>query len=332
MTTAMATAMTMTTAGVFLDGRGAPTPPAGGPRRASVLVVDDARVDQRWAGSIIERQTGMRPVYARNGVEALGAVAREAPAAVLTDLRMPEMDGLAFVEAMRARFPLIPVVLMTAHGSEEIALQALQRGAASYVPKRRLAEDLKKTLEQVLTAGRASVRRHRILDSETASESIFLLENDADLIPDLLARLHETSARFGLFDENAAMRVDLALHETLTNGMYHGNLELSSDLRQDGESHFHGLAARRRAEPPYAERRLHVRARFTHAEAVYLVRDEGPGFDPTTLPDPFDPANLERVGGRGLLLIRTFMDGVAFNAIGNEITLRKRRTPRPVGA
>jgi len=325
----MMTAMTAETAGVLLDGR-VPGPAAagGGPKVPSVLVVDDARVDQRWAGSIIEKQTGMRPVYARNGVEALAAVARESPAAVLTDLRMPEMDGLAFVEAMRERFPLIPVVLMTAHGSEEIALQALQRGAASYVPKRRLSEDLRKTLEQVLTAGRAGVRRHKILDSETGSESTFLLESDVDLIPDLLARLHETSGRFRLFDENAAMRVDLALHETLTNGMYHGNLELNSDLRQDDESAFHALAARRRGVSPYGERRLHVTARFTHAEAVYVVRDEGPGFDPSTLPDPFDPAGLERVGGRGLLLIRTFMDGVAFNPIGNEITLRKRRTPR----
>ncbi|HEY1379785.1 MAG TPA: ATP-binding protein [Gemmataceae bacterium] len=51
------------------------------------------------------------------------------------------------------------------------------------------------------------------------------------------------------------------------------------------------------------------------------MRDEGPGFDPATLPDPLDPANLERASGRGLLLIRTFMTEVRHNDRGNEITL-----------
>ena len=58
-----------------------------------------------------------------------------------------------------------------------------------------------------------------------------------------------------------------------------------------------------------------------------VVRDEGPGFDPATLPDPTDPAQLERTTGRGLLLIRAYMDEVAFNGAGNQITLTKRRTP-----
>ena len=54
---------------------------------------------------------------------------------------------------------------------------------------------------------------------------------------------------------------------------------------------------------------------------MYTVRDEGPGFDPASLPDPTDPANLDRPCGRGLLLMRTFMDNVIFNDKGNEVTL-----------
>lgn len=56
-----------------------------------------------------------------------------------------------------------------------------------------------------------------------------------------------------------------------------------------------------------------------------MIRDEGPGFDSTSLPDPTDPVNLEKVSGRGLLLIRTFMDEVRHNPKGNEIVLVKRR-------
>jgi CheY-like chemotaxis protein len=322
----------MTTAIAHPGGLSGPETIDEGPTRpAAVLIVDDTLVDRRLAGSIVEKRMGLRAAYACNGVEAMEAAAIEAPAAVLTDLRMPEMDGLALVEALRERFPLVPVVLMTGHGSEEIALEALRRGAASYVPKRLLPKELSGTLGQVLAASRAGRRRQRLLDCETEAESGFVLESDPDLVPELVARLHEAASRFGLFDENAAMRVDVALHEALLNGIYHGNLEVSSDLRQDGEAAYHGLVARRRREPPYAERRLHVKALFTRAEAIYVIRDEGPGFDPAGLPDPTDPANLDRVGGRGLLLIRTFMDEVAFSESGDRITLTKRRTPRRGG-
>jgi len=55
-----------------------------------------------------------------------------------------------------------------------------------------------------------------------------------------------------------------------------------------------------------------------------VVRDEGSGFDPAALPDPTAPANLERVSGRGVLLLRTFMDEVIYNELGNAVTLVKR--------
>ena len=63
----------------------------------------------------------------------------------------------------------------------------------------------------------------------------------------------------------------------------------------------------------------------TRTEATYVIRDEGRGFDPAALSDPTSPQNLDRLTGRGLFLIRTFMDEVRHNDVGNEITLVKRR-------
>ena len=62
---------------------------------------------------------------------------------------------------------------------------------------------------------------------------------------------------------------------------------------------------------------------------VYVIRDEGPGFDVSGLPDPTDPANLDRPCGRGMLLMRTFMDNVIYNDRGNEVTLFKERETEP---
>lgn len=306
-----------------------PAAPANGgarPVTTTVLVVDDSAVDRRWVGSLVERRAGLQALYARSGAEALDLLERESPALVLTDLLMPELDGLALVQHMRALHPLIPVILMTAHGSERVALQALQQGAASYVPKRELSEMLAATIDQVLASAQAGRHQQRLHDCATAVDLRFALDNDPALVSALVSRIREEAARFGLFDENVLIRVDVALTESILNGIYHGNLEVSSDLRQDGDAAYRSAIERRRAQAPYRDRRLHVRATINRAEAVVVVRDDGPGFDPKTLPDPTDPANFERVGGRGLLLIRTFMDEVRFNPTGNELTMIKRRT------
>jgi anti-sigma regulatory factor (Ser/Thr protein kinase) len=84
------------------------------------------------------------------------------------------------------------------------------------------------------------------------------------------------------------------------------------------------LVAQRARQSPYREHRLRVVARERPGEVTYVIRDEGPGFHPAWVPDPTDPGNVGRVTGRGLFLIRTFMDEVRHNAAGNEITLVKR--------
>jgi len=56
-----------------------------------------------------------------------------------------------------------------------------------------------------------------------------------------------------------------------------------------------------------------------------VIADEGPGFDPKSLPDPRDSESLESVSGRGVMLMRLFMDEVTYNESGNSVTLVKRK-------
>jgi CheY-like chemotaxis protein len=291
---------------------------------ATVLVVDDSAVDRRRAEKLLTKGRSVTVQTAANGQEALDMLARQLPDVVLTDMQMPEMDGLRLVEEIRARYPAVPVILMTAHGSEEIAVQALQKGAASYVPKRNLAKDLPETIESLLGLSHSNRGQQRLLECLIQTESHFVLENDASLIPSLIGHLESNLTRMRICDENGLIRVAVALREALVNAIHHGNLELSSKLRERDEAEYYHLVEERRQQEPFQDRRVHVSAKESHREAVYVVRDEGPGFDPSTLPDPTDPSNLEKVSGRGLLLIRTFMDEVYHNKAGNEITMIKR--------
>jgi CheY-like chemotaxis protein/anti-sigma regulatory factor (Ser/Thr protein kinase) len=288
-------------------------------------VADDSVLEQRYVGRILEGHGGWRVAFARNGEDALEMISRVAPALVLTDMKMPRMDGLMLVEKARERFPLVPVVLMTGSGSERIAVAALKAGAADYVPKQALAFDLAPVLERVLSAGQAEHRRYKILRGMTRRSSQFVFENDPALVPPLVAQLREDLIEIGLCDVTSAMRAGVALEEALLNAVYHGNLEVSSDLRQNGDEDFHRLARDRRAQEPYASRRVRVTARLTPARATFVIADQGPGFDVANIPDPTDPRFLERPSGRGVLLMRTFMDEVRYNAAGNRVTLVKRR-------
>ena len=294
---------------------------------SKVLIVDDSPVDRRLAGKLLETRagghepTGITVATAENGQQALEAIARESPDVVVTDLQMPEMNGLELVVQVRARHPLVPVILMTAHGSEELAVRALQSGAASYVPKRELAEDLLETVEAVIEAAHGKRDHSRLMRSLTRTESHFVLENDPALIPPLIAHLKENVFRMSGSDDTGLIQMTVALREALLNAMEHGNLELDSALRERDDHSYHALQRERRARKPYADRRVHVASRESPGEAVFVIRDEGPGFDVSKLPDPTDPANLEKRSGRGLLLIRAFMSEVRHNDRGNELTL-----------
>ncbi|MBI1311324.1 response regulator [bacterium] len=290
----------------------------------TVLVVDDSQVDRRLVGGLLQKTGEYDLVYAENGQDALEKIELHIPDAVLTDLHMPEMNGLELVEAIKADYPLIPVLLMTAQGSEELAVEALRRGAASYVTKRRLGEDLISTVQQILDAASAERGQTRLMNRVVRTETEYILPNDTTLVHALVQQIRELMRNMRTFGENDRLRIGIAIEEALLNALYHGNLEVSSELREQGNSEYENLAKARMGAEPYASRRLHVEMRLTPEEAKFVVRDEGPGFDPSDIPDPTDPDYLERPSGRGMLLMRSFMDETMYNDKGNCVTLLKK--------
>ena len=293
----------------------------------NVLIVDDSKVDQRLAGRLLEGRGDLTVRYADNGKDALTQLA-EAPAdIVVTDLQMPDVDGLDLVRAVRAKHPNVPVVLMTAIGSEEVAAEALRQGAASYVPKKLLSRDLAVTVDRILTITDVQQEHAAVVACYQELDATYELGNDLGLAHPLVQHLRRELGRLQWCDPTELMRIGVALDEAITNAIHHGNLEVDSGLREVSQEGFLELVETRRQQQPYSDRRVHLRATVTPAEARYIITDEGPGFDPAQLPDPDDPANLERLSGRGLLLIRAFMDEVHHNDTCNAITMVKRAAP-----
>lgn len=294
----------------------------------SVLVVDDSLLDQKVVMGILDR-CGMTVACVSNGQEALDYVADQRPDLVLTDLQMPVMDGLILVRELKSLYPGLPVILATGAGSEEIAVEALQVGASSYVPKRNLATDLERVLNTVLASTTALHEKEQVRNLLQHSENYYILGYEPSAPQALINNLQEGLAYANIGDESDWQRVGIALAEALTNAIDHGNLELDSQLREDDGIAYGEIRNQRIEDPRYRDRRVHVTSRMTKDEATFIIRDEGGGFNPQNLPDPTDPENLTKPTGRGVLLIRTFMDEVKFNDKGNEITMIKRKVLQP---
>ncbi|MEO8497891.1 MAG: ATP-binding protein, partial [Planctomycetota bacterium] len=208
-------------------------------------------------------------------------------------------------------------------GNDETAVKALNAGASSYVPKSMLEDRLLDSVESLLSIARHARGEPHTLGCPLGSQ--FSIDNDAAKIPASISRIRQILRQANLYDEATEIRTCVALEEALTNAMFHGNLDLDSRLREGDRQTFRVLVEERRSVDPYRHRRIHVSVSVEADRGAIVIRDEGQGFDATNLPDPTDPANLERLSGRGLLLMRTFMDEVRYNDIGNEVTLIKRK-------
>jgi len=294
---------------------------------ATVLVVDDSAVDRRLVGGLLEQRPECTIEYAADGVEALSRVEEELPDLIVTDLRMPRMDGLELVRAIRTHHPIVPVILITAHGSEILAVEALKLGAAGYVPKTQIADKLLETVEEVLAMARADRNYEKMISCLNRSEFTFFLEleNDPALIDPMIELVKQSVARIRLCDFTGQLRIGVALKEALLNAILRGNLELGPEEMRTAQEDGVNLVQQRRSQLPYRDRRVFIDVKISTEEARFVIRDEGPGFDVSALPDPTESTVGECRSGRGLSLMLTFMDEVTFNDVGNQVTLVKRR-------
>ena len=297
----------------------------------NILVVDDSAVDRTIVGGLLEQRPDYSVVYAKDGTDALVKMELSRPDIVVTDLNMPQKDGLELVRAMRIHFGSVPVILITAQGSEELAVQALEHGAASYVPKVLLNEKLITTVDDVLAVVSAKRSHNRLVGSIQRTEFDLTLENDALLFDAFVELFQQIIHGMGLCDDTDHFRVGMALKEALLNAALRGNLELSFEQTLDNREEVLAgeelpMLERLRKRPEFADRRVSVSIRIDPQQAVFVIRDDGKGFDTRNLPAKGDLGALDADSGRGIVLMRAFMDEVTYNDKGNEVTLIKRRT------
>jgi len=117
--------------------------------KPKVLVVDDEPDICKVIRLLLERE-GYTVVCACNGEEAIEAIHQDNFNAILTDCKMDGLDGLALLKRAKEIAPITPVIIMSAFGSHESVIEATRCGAAAYVIKPFVNEELKQTLRSIV--------------------------------------------------------------------------------------------------------------------------------------------------------------------------------------
>ncbi|MCA9051895.1 MAG: ATP-binding protein [Planctomycetaceae bacterium] len=290
----------------------------------AILLVDDSATDRARIAGLLAQARQHTVITANDGSEALRVAERKTVDLVLTDLLMPEVGGLELVRRLKLSRPHLPVILMTGAGSEEVAVQAMQEGAASYVNKGTAATWLSENIDRVLSAWHETTAGSAILSHLQHDEYEFTLGNSRYLMSATARFLRQVVQRSGICSHSSVPRIGVALEEALLNACLHGNLELDSRLREGDGEEFERLVRVRTQQEPWMSRQVQVFASVTTKRMEVRIQDEGPGFDPTSLPDPTDPENLFKPHGRGIVMMRLFLDDVIWNERGNCVTLIKQ--------
>ena len=195
--------------------------PSGDEQAYRILVIDDEDSMRRFIAMLLEGK-GHTVVSVENGADGISRLDRESFDLVITDLRMPGVDGLSVLDSVRAKQPDLPVVILAAYGSEQVTAEAIQRGAFQLIEKsahndeillavsnalamsrvrtenEALKNELKKQHSDRKVIGRSEemLRVYRMIDKVAATEATVLVFGESGTGKELVAReIHYRSPR-----------------------------------------------------------------------------------------------------------------------------------------
>ncbi len=207
-----------------------------------ILVVDDSLQLRDFIVNNILAPRGYSVQAARSGIEAVDMAVEDPPDLILTDLAMPDMDGLQMLAELRRRGLSIPAILMTAEGSEDIAVRALRTGVMDYFVKPFDPDDLLRAVQRVLAATRIGAVRTGVSDQRGLQVLNTLMAVGKSLtslldIEAVLGRVVEAAVFLSSAEEGTLMLVDpetgdlyVRASRNLQDGLQNMRLRVSDSL------------------------------------------------------------------------------------------------------
>jgi DNA-binding NtrC family response regulator len=173
-------------------------------RTARILVVDD-EPDMAENVALILGAAGHEPIVETDARQAVEAVERERPDMLITDLRMPGLDGIALIERLRPGYPELPILVLTAYASVESAVTAMRHGANDYLAKPFAPEELLLRVDRSLAWNRLREENRYLRERMQGAEPFADIVGRSQALRDVLRivdRVAGTDARVLLVGES----------------------------------------------------------------------------------------------------------------------------------
>ncbi len=253
-----------------------------------LLLINEEPGFHRYVESVLAEELGedFSLVIATNEEQARATIlSGKTLDAVLFDLGLSRSNGFGLMDEMFKACPSLAIIVINEAGSDQTVVEALQRGAMSYLGKSDLNKSLAPTLRKVIDANRQSRKIRRVRDGLAAVRMDYELENDPALIRPLLDEVRETLDRFKIGGGNTSQLI-VGIEEAIANALYHGNLEIGSELKHTNFAAFYKQAEQARSNPKFIRRSVRLSIDASHDGAKITISDDGQGFDPTSVPEP----------------------------------------------
>lgn len=291
-----------------------------------VLIVEDDKVSRELLRVIIQKE-GYEFATAADGVEGFDLFNEFLPDIVITDIRMPRLDGIELLKKIRAIERDVIVIIVTAHGNENIALEALHLGANNYLKKPINIEEIKILLSRYFSLYKTKTVRKDITSLVVSQNISLSIESDMDLIPSVAEYLvHQVNH---LYSNTDLISIELGLSELLLNAIEHGSYNITGDEKEEAlkSNTLVELYNQRKAQEDCKDKKIHIDFTRTAQYCEWIITDEGAGFDYTYMPSPFTDRLVTNLHGRGVFISKLQFDSIEYLGKGNRVKAQKNITP-----
>lgn len=297
---------------------------------ATILLAEDSATHTALIRSVLESDSH-RVNCVVNGREAIQAIEQSIPDLVVTDLRMPEMNGQELVQELVRTYPTVPSIVVTARGSENLAVDALAMGAANFVPKNSMRALLNRVVRQTLRISEVDAIFHDFPGRLRQPEFSFRLGNDIEAIEPAILFVVQSLAAAIRMTPTERIRVGTALASAVFNSICYGNLEVRDEdtivsRLLAGDSTGVRDLVERASQSPYRERMVDLKVSVGTFDTRILVAHDGPGRLARLTPAPGTPESFELEQCRGMMLMTSFMDELVFHSGCTEVVMVKRHS------
>lgn len=256
-----------------------------------VLLVDD----EPHVTEIIARiltQAKIEPLLASSGDEALHVLRNHRVDLVITDILMPGMSGLELLDKIKELFPTLPVIVLTAHGDFYVAKEALNRGAFYFLTKPFNKSMILNITEKALRLPRLTSEKRLVLPYAVTTLA-YRIPSDFAMVPAISYQIMRACEDMEYSSKQINFAIPLAVDEMVVNAIKHGN----------------------KMDPA---KEVAVEARVGHDRFTLTVEDQGAGFNYAELPKEFSEESLLAEEGRGIMMIRYYMEELHFENGGRR--------------